>query len=206
MALKIVEQTKHVKVMETGEIRIEKVRLSYPHLFRPGTFANAGPDAKPKFSAAFLMPLATHKADIEFLRKMIKALAQTELKGQIPSDKLCLRNGSGSGKPEQEGHWVFRASESKRPAVVGKDRAPVTEEDGTVYGGCYVNAVIRLWAQSNQFGKRINANLLSVQFAGDGEAFQQGGTRSAAEDVFEEFETEEAGSTGDAGGLDDIDL
>jgi len=45
------------------------------------------------------------------------------------------------------------------------------EENGKPYAGCYVNMSIRLWAQDNQFGKRVNAQLRAVQFVKDGEAF-----------------------------------
>ncbi|MWN55950.1 ssDNA-binding protein, partial [Escherichia coli] len=45
--------------------------------------------------------------------------------------------------------------------------------------GCYVNAVIDIWAQDNNFGKRINASLGGVQFLRDGDAFAGGGVASA---------------------------
>ena len=59
----------------------------------------------------------------------------------------------------------------KRPGVVDRDLSPLTAEDGKPYAGCYVFATIRLWAQDNQWGKRINASLRNVQFIKDGEAF-----------------------------------
>jgi hypothetical protein len=34
-----------------------------------------------------------------------------------------------------------------------------------------VDAVIRPWAQDNQWGKRVNASLVAVKFAGDNEPF-----------------------------------
>ena len=45
------------------------------------------------------------------------------------------------------------------------------EEDGRPYGGCYVRAVLDLWAQDNKWGKRINCTLKGVQFIKDGDAF-----------------------------------
>ena len=37
-----------------------------------------------------------------------------------------------------------------------------------------MNAIVELWAQDNNYGKRINASLAGVQFAKDGEAFAGG--------------------------------
>ena len=63
-----------------------------------------------------------------------------------------------------------------------KDKTPLTEDDNVIYGGCYVNAIIELWAQDNNYGKRINANLLGVQFHKDGEPFGGGGVSVKADD------------------------
>ena len=73
------------------------------------------------------------------------------------------------------------------------------------YAGCYVNAIIRVWAMDNEHGKRINASLEAVQFLRDGEAF----SGSAPVDVDEEFTDDmvgEEGSIGDDGGDDDDSL
>jgi hypothetical protein len=83
----------------------------------------------------------------------------------------------------------IKASASKRPMVLDRDRSPLTENDNRVYAGCYVNAIIELWAQNNQWGKRINANLLGVQFFKDGEPFADGETANA--DDFEAFDSDE---------------
>ena len=95
------------------------------------------------------------------------------------------------------------ASDSIRPQVIGKKREALTEEDDVVYGGVIVNALIRPWAQDNKFGKRINANLVGVQFVKeDGVRFGQ-----ARPDVNEHFDDEggeDGSSGGDGFGDDDI--
>ena len=80
----------------------------------------------------------------------------------------------------------IKASSTKRPMVIGTDKAPLTEDDGKPYAGCYVNAIVELWGQKNQFGERVNANLLAVQFSKDGEPFGDGVTASV--DDFDEIE------------------
>ena len=44
--------------------------------------------------------------------------------------------------------------------------------------------VIDVWAQNNQYGKRINAQLDGVQFVRDGEPFGEGGISVDAFDAF----------------------
>ena len=72
-----------------------------------------------------------------------------------------------------------------RPLVIDKDKSPLTEQDGKPYAGCFVNASVELWAQDNNYGKRINASLRGVQFFKDGDAFAGGG--AASEDEFDDI-------------------
>jgi hypothetical protein len=70
---------------------------------------------------------------------------------------------------------VYVSARNKaRPVVIDKDKSPLTQADGKPYAGCYVNVSLDVWAQSNQYGKRINAKLLAVQFDKDGDAFSGG--------------------------------
>jgi hypothetical protein len=45
--------------------------------------------------------------------------------------------------------------------------------------------VVEIWAQDNNYGKRINASLKGVQFVRDGDAFAGGG--AASPDEFEDL-------------------
>jgi hypothetical protein len=61
-------------------------------------------------------------------------------------------------------------------------KAPLSASDGKPYSGCYVNALVELWAQAHaEHGKRINASLMGVQFSKDGERLS-GGATAAADD------------------------
>ena len=66
-----------------------------------------------------------------------------------------------------------------KPSVVDTNRSPLVAEDGRPYAGCYVNAVLELWTQDNNYGKRVNATLMGVQFYKDGESFVGGGVADA---------------------------
>ena len=92
--------------------------------------------------------------------------------------EISVEDTEGNLPAYLENSYQLAASEKTRPTVVNADKTPLTEEDGVIYDGCYVTAIIQLWAQDNKFGKRINANLIGVQFKGQGEALG-----SAAESV-----------------------
>ena len=150
------------------QILLKNVRLSFPALFKKYEFQGV----EQKYSATFLLP----KSDVETKTKidnLIKNLL-TENKVKIGADKICIVDGDDKEYDGYAGNWSIKASNSKRPTVINRDKSPISEEDGVVYAGCYVNAIIEFWVQNNSFGKRVNANLLGVQFLKDGESFGSG--------------------------------
>jgi hypothetical protein len=190
--------TANVIFREDGCILVKNVRLSYPHLFKKWGL-NDG-DTK-KFSAKFHMDKKTHAADVKALGQHLSKMMTETFKGRIPNDKLFLRDGATMGKDDLEGQWVISASEDKAPDVINRDKSRINEDDDIVYAGCYVNVLLRPWAQNNKFGKRINANLLAVQFVKDGERFsgiERPDTDEAFDEIPEDFEGDgEEGGEGD---------
>lgn len=171
------------------KIKLNNVRLSFPSLFKKAVFSGA----ETKYEATFLLDKTAHAATIKELEAAIKEAIKTDLKGvKLPGDKICMKNGDDVEYAGYAGHVSVKASNNKRPMVIDRDRSPLTEEDGKFYAGCYVNAIIELWAQDNQWGKRINANLLAVQFFKDGEPFADG-ERASVED-FDIVDDAEVGS------------
>lgn len=158
--------------MDTN-VKLENVRLSYPAIFRP----KKGPDANSKeaYQASFILDKTTNKKSIEALKAAIELVVRETFKGKRPP-KVCLREGSEKGDAAGYGDEVMfvNARCDKRPPVVDRDKTPLTEDDGKPYAGCYVNAVVQLWGQDNQYGKRINAKLRAIQFCRDGEPFGEG--------------------------------
>lgn len=193
--------TANLVFREDGCILIKNVRLSYPHLFK--AWAKNPDKETPKYSGRFLMDKDTHAADIKALGAHIGRLMQEHFKGRIPADKLFMRDGKDTAKPEQENSWLIAASESRRPDVINRDKSRLNEEDDIVYAGCFVNVLIRPWAQSNIHGKRLNANLLAVQFVRDGERF--GAERPDAQEAFDDVSGDFEDAGGEEGGGDEDD-
>lgn len=153
---------------ESTKIQLKNVRLSFPSLFRRAQFN--GEDGK--YEATFLFD----KKDKKLKAKLDKAIA-AKIKAagiKVSADKRCLKDGDDVEYSGYEGMWSIKASQSRRPTVIDRDRTPVTEDDNVIYAGCYVNAIVDFWIQNNSFGKRVNANLYGVQFVKDGEAFGMG--------------------------------
>lgn len=170
-----------------SKIILNNVRLSFPSLFRKAVFNGD----ETKFEATFLIDKATQAAKIKEIKMAIDAAIKDGLKGaKLPPDKICLKDGDDIDYAGYAGHMSIKASSNKRPIVIDRDKSPLTEDDNKLYAGCYVNASLELWVQNNQYGKRINCNLLGVQFMKDGEPFADGVKGSL--DDFEAFADEDA--------------
>jgi hypothetical protein len=185
-----------------ARVQLKEVRLTFPQLFDAKQVNGQG---DPKFSAAFLID--KKHPQLAELKTAISAAATEKwgakagdvLKQLQAGDKLCLHDGDAKSDYDgYAGHFFINASNKIRPLVIGPDRAPLTATDGKPYSGCYVNAIVEIWPQDNQFGKRVNASLLGVQFVKDGERLAGGGV--AAADDFEEIPQAEGQKAATGGG------
>lgn len=175
-----------------SDLILENVVLSFANIFEPKSIMGG----EPKFSASLIYDIADVEG-IKSVQHVISAVAAEKWGQNVPSSlKVCLR--SGAEKDGVDGYgpdtMFVSASSSSRPTVVNRDRTPVAKEDGVFYSGCRVNAIIRLWAQDNQYGKRVNAELKGLQFIADDRALGGGSVPVAAEDFpeVEELEDETA--------------
>lgn len=171
-----------------SKIKLGNARLSFPSLFQTATFAN---ESTGKYEATFILDKVEHADLIAKIKEAMSKIMKEDIKAKVPTDKLCLKDGDESDRPELKGKYSLKASTKKRPLVITRDKTPITEEDNIIYSGCYVNGIVSLWGQNNQWGKRINAQLDGVQFAKDGEPFGEGGLDADAFDVFsDDFDDE----------------
>jgi len=191
---------KNIRFNDDGTILIKNVRGSYLHVFEKWG-KEEDPKEKWRYSGKFLLDKKTHRDEIKELQDYLTKKQTEWFKGKIGTANLFMRNGADSGKEEQEDAWVVSASESRRrPQVMNKDKSPITAEDDIVYSGCFVHVLIRPWKQENKHGKKINANLIGVQFARDGERF---GEESI--DAGSHFDDEDDGGSSKKGDFDEDD-
>ena len=182
------------KATPVGRILIRNARLAFPNLFEATT---VGGEGKPSFSASLIIP--SDHAQVAEIRQKMQAVAKDKwgakapeiYKGLEKSDKLALHDGDTKGYDGFAGNLFIsaRAQEASPPSVVDTNpQVKLQPGDGKIYAGCYVNASIEFWAQDSQYGKRINASLRGVQFAGHGDSF--GGSRPAGADEFDDISSE----------------
>lgn len=167
------------------KFKLHNVRLAFPALFEAKTVNGEG---EPRFSAVFL--INPEHPQLTELRNVIKQVAKEKwgekwevIYSQLEKKlNLCLHDGDEKAEYEGfPGNFFLNAANKARPAVLDRDCSQLVQADGRPYAGCYVNAVIDIWAQDNNFGKRVNASLGGIQFLRDGDAFA-GGVVASAED------------------------
>jgi len=157
------------------KIKLTNVRISFPNIFKPKAFEE-GQDAS--YGETFVLDKVKQKELITQIRTAVNDLATDYFKGKIPpmvTQKHPLRDGAE--KEDLDGYgdtMMFCGARNKtRPTVVDRALNPLTEEDGIIYGGCFVNATVRAWVQDNKVGKRIDFQLRAIQFLKDGPPFGQ---------------------------------
>ena len=163
------------------EIKLKRVRVSFVKVFRAEAFRGSkrGPSdgGEKAFSINALIPKKTEAGEKlhDEIRDLIDDAMDAEWgrdKPRLKPDKFCLRDGDEEDYDGYADNWYVTARTRNRPKVIDADgKTQLVEEDGRPYSGCYCNVWVRIWAQDNEFGKRLNAQLLAVQFVKDGEAF-----------------------------------
>lgn len=175
------------------KVRLSNTRLAFANLFEAKSVAGEG---DPRYSSAFIIDPTS--PDVAKIKAAIKAVATEKWKDKAPGilaklvteRRVCFVEGprtNDAGEPYAgfEGKFSINAGNKSRPLIIDRDRSPLTQSDGKPYSGCFVDASIELWAQDNQYGKRINATLRGVQFRSDGDAF--GGGAPASQDEFDDL-------------------
>lgn len=174
------------------KVKLKDVRLAFPKLFEAKPVGDG--DTK-YYSAAF--PVAPGSENDKALNEAIEQVAKEKWnakaagilsvireKGDIAYRSKPLKSKEGEVYDGFQGMHSLNASkrEDKGPLLI-VDRVPknadgspnrLTAASGRPYAGCYVNAVVDVWAQDNKNGTRINVELQSVQYAREGDAFGSG--------------------------------
>ena len=174
-----------------NEIRLNNVRLAFPKLGTPEPF-EGGKDPTPYFSATFIVPKDhPQTAEIEALMRTLAIAKWGPQKGPLvlksakAIGKVFFRDGDSKAEYEGfEGSNFVSARSKTRPNTFDGMRNTVTEADGVIYAGCYVNAIISCYAYTKG-NNGLGAGLKGVQFKRDGDAFSGGGKPAEADDFDE---------------------
>ena len=156
--------------------------------------ARAFQDQEPSFGGKFIIEKGgdEHKKALKVIKEVAeekwKDKADEILKSLFSKGKVCLHKGEENAEYDGFDDTVvfINARNSVKPKVKDKDPTKdLQEKDGKPYSGCYVLVILEVWAQDNQYGKRINAKLMGVQFMRDGDAFS--GAAPVGDDEFDDL-------------------
>ena len=181
--------------------QLRNVRLSFPAIWHkvPASNFDDNPNKEMVYRAAFLFPEGSeaHTA----LQKAIKEIVSTELEGVKAVEYTPVKEGNERSdiedRPEYENMLYIDAKNPREIRRINRDKTDLTEDDGVIYPGCYVNAVVSVfsWIKGGKDNKKkpknrqvwgISASLLGIQFVKDGEPL--GGHTSVSDDDFEDFD------------------
>ena len=180
------------------KITLKNVRLGpYPNLWTARQYKGAGDF---NYDAAFYVPKNSPAAK-ELLSAYDKVAREgwgdkapamlAQIKGN-PNRTFLINGDDLAGQDGTAGHLVIKGKRKKndgRVDVRSRDgKSQILPEDGIIYAGCTVHAVVEIWAQTKEYpGLRLK--LLGVQFIADGDALLGAGSSASDED----FENLDAG-------------
>ena len=180
------------------KLMLKNKRLAFPALAKPQAIG----DGDPAYGARLIIDpddkdvKALDAAMLEVATRQWKDKGADILAMLVEDKKVCFSKlpykSTKTGKVYDgfEGKYSLGTRNPKtRPTAVdayGTEITDLGQIDRILYAGCKVHAQVEIWAQDNQFGRRINCSLLGVMFAGEGPAFG-GGSAPATADDFAEY-------------------
>jgi hypothetical protein len=186
--------------VKLGQVKLADCRLSFFKGFKATASVSGGRET---YKSSFLFDPSTKagKANIKALEAAVEAVGRDKWKDKWPAikkgikeDRMCFRDGdtfvgseSGEIYDGYEGMMALTGANQNRFTIVDRDRTPLTEEDGKPYSGCYVNAVVRLYAVADKEkgGNGVFCTIEAVQYFRKGAAF--GATAMSAEEAFDDL-------------------
>lgn len=144
------------------------VRLSYPHIFRPGETLNGDM----KYSASLIVPKSsdTAKRLKQTVQELMNKPETKQLMGKTKPKYELLRDGDEKEDPAYEGAYYINAksNEDHPPKIMDRDRSEIVDPS-EVYAGCYCQAVIGIYAYNKNGNSGVGASLMALRKIKDGE-------------------------------------
>lgn len=182
------------KLLSSGNIRLPRARLYYPHFFKPQLRKGETDMSKAKYQVSVLLPKGVEMAIV------LKAVEDVAIDkwGADYAKKMKLRKPflKTDEQPKMadlvDDYPVFLRLNSKdKPGVVFANGSTCDESKShEVYGGRWAFVSVRAFAYDVDGSKGVSLGLQNVQLLEDDERL--GGGRVSAES---EFESAEVGST-----------
>ncbi len=184
------------------EIKLKNIPIAFPALAEPQAFG----DGEPAYGARFpVVPGSDHEKLIEeamlaAAKERWKEDGEKILKMLVESGKVCFTRKTylnKKGEPYEgfkDRFYLQTRSAKAQPTVLdrfGKTVSNKRDIEQLIHSGAETHVSVDIWAQDNQWGRRVNATLRGVMWAGEGERFG-GAPPPASEDEFADL-AEDAG-------------
>lgn len=160
-------------------VKIDACQLNFPHLLAKKKFKTDKGDGN--YSVRILLPKASKKAVKDVLLSIGKELAAEKKLdwSKLKDDHKFLVDGDKNEYAEEDGHYVVKTKESRRPTVRRKDKEILSPSDEgaaeLVYSGVFADVIIGFYAYNTGEYKGVKANPKSVRLLERGEAFSNSG-------------------------------
>lgn len=186
-----------------AELMLMRVGIGFPAVAEPQAIG----DGKPAYGGKLIIDPKENADIVRALDKTIREVAIEKWKDKAEEilqfleedDKICFRRkpyrSKKTGKVFEGFEGMYSLStrhETTVPTVVDMTGQEIFDKDAKralIYSGCRVHAKVEIWAQDNQYGRRINATLTGVMFSAHGQRFGGGSGPASAKD-FAEFAQE----------------
>jgi len=193
------------QIVITGRLSYPDIFRPRKVKLKPGE----APDNKPpSYGCAIILDKEKDAEQIRNIEKILSRIASEQWKNKTVSVKgrtaklfestnpkaekvvllgIALRDGEEKADKEGYGDHVMFVSTSRSspPSVVKQEGGlfiKISETDEKApYAGCHVKVSVRFWAQDNDFGRRINAEVRIVGFYKHGEPFAAAPPDASAE-------------------------
>lgn len=203
MPREIIKEVALLKVYSDGSFRLSDIRNSYPHYDKP--WAKNPEKESPRYCGVGLLDKTKHKAAKRALDELIAAKVKELKLKAMPEKDRCLRDGDAEGcKVDHAGCFTlnFSSPADRPPSVRGKDTKPIPQNKirSTILPGYQIDLLGKLWAQDNDWGKKVNCELIAVQFKREDETF--GEDQISEDDIDDTFD---AADEDEDSGFDDDD-
>ena len=170
-------------IVKETKVVFGPVRLSYTHVFTKYV-PDGGTDKDGKFMTNILIP-KSEKATVKAIQEAIEAAKSqgivSKWNGKEPK-KLDMPLHDGDTDKDDEvyaGHFYVNAKSATRPGIVGKDKAPIVDED-EIYSGVWAIMSVTFYAYKANGNTGVACGLNNIMKFKDDERL--GGRSSANAD------------------------
>ncbi len=178
------------------KVKLVNVRIAFCNSMWPGAAEQYQGKGPARHSATFLIEPGSENAKNIEAAILAAAKEKWTKPGQAEkqvaalrgnSNKFCYQDGNTK---EYDGFqdMMYIASHRKdsdgAPKILDNDKTPLAQTSGKLFAGCYVDAVVDIYAQTGE-NSGVRCGLMGVQFRRTGDSF--GGAGTAKDDDFEDL-------------------